>query len=69
MRRFEDRLRQALAERGNTLSEMEEEIGVCRSTIWRGVRQKSTIAAIAYFLRMDAEELVDGTDAMDVWYQ
>lgn len=69
VRRFEDKLRQVLAEQQRTLGEMEQEIGVYRSTIYRGVREKSTIAAIAYFLKMDAEELVSETEAMDIWYQ
>lgn len=47
---------------------MEREIGIFRGTIYRGVKRKTTLAAIAYYVGMTVEELVEGTDAMDIWY-
>jgi hypothetical protein len=42
---------------------------VHRKTLYRGPKRKQTIAAIAYYLHMNAEELVAGTDVEEVWYQ
>jgi hypothetical protein len=47
---------------------MEKAVGVARGTIYRGVKRKTTLAAIAYYVGMTVEELVEGTDAMDIWY-
>lgn len=42
-------------------------VGVHRKTLYRGPKHKATIAAIAYYLGISAEELVAGTDAEEVW--
>ena len=47
---------------------MEREIGVARATIYRGIKRRTTLAAIAYYVGMTVEDLVEGTDAMDIWY-
>lgn len=57
-----------LSEQEKSFCSMEQAIGIARSTIYRGVKYKSTLAAIAYYVGMTVEELVDGTDAMDIWY-
>lgn len=48
---------------------MERDIGLARSVIYRGVKRRTTLAAIAYYVGMTVEELVEGTDAMDIWYR
>lgn len=47
---------------------MEIDVGVAKSTIYRGVRYKSTLAAIAYYTGMRVEDLIEGTEMIDVWY-
>ena len=69
MIRFLYRVQDLLAERGEVLNNLQSGAGVNRKTLYRGPRRKQTIAAIAYYLRMSAEELVAGTDAEEVWYQ
>ena len=66
--RFLYRVQDLLAERGEVLNDLQREVGVNRKTLYRGPQRKQTIAAIAYYLRMNAEELVAGTDAEEVWY-
>lgn len=67
MTRFLYRVQDLLADRGKVLEDLQREVGVNRRTIYRGPKNKSTIAAIAYYLGVDAEELVAGTDAEEVW--
>ena len=67
--RFLYRVQELLAERGEVLNDLQREVGVNRKTLYRGPQRKQTIAAVAYYLRMNAEELVAGTDAEEVWYQ
>ena len=69
MTRFVYRVQNLLAERGEVLNDLRSGVGVDRKTIYRGPRSKSTIAAVAYYLGISAEELVAGTDAEDVWYK
>lgn len=69
MIKFIYRVRDLLGERGEVLNDLQRSVGVNYVTIHRGVKNKSTIAAIAYYFNMDAEELVAGTDAEEVWYK
>ena len=69
MIRFLYRVQDLLAERGEVLNDLQRGAGVQRKTLDRGPKRKQTIAAIAYYLRMNAEELVAGTDAEEVWYR
>lgn len=61
------RVQNLLAERGEVLNDLQREVGVNRKTLYRGPQRKQTIAAIAYYLGVDAEELVAGTDAEEIW--
>ena len=65
--KFTHRVQNLLAERGEVLHDLYVGVGVHRATMYRGPASKSTIAAVAYYLGMDAEELVAGTDAEEVW--
>lgn len=67
---FADRVRQLLKEKGISPYKFEIETGIARQFFYRkGVKtQKTTIMAIAYYLNMKVEDLVDGTTAMDFWY-
>lgn len=65
--RFIYRVQNLLAVRGETLNDLQRGAGVNRKTLYRGPKRKQTIAAIAYYLGMNAEELVAGTDAEEVW--
>ena len=67
MTRFVYRVQNLLAERNEVLNDLQRGAGVHRKTLYRGPKRKQTIAAIAYYLNMRAEELVDGTDAEEVW--
>ena len=67
MKRFLYRVQDLLAERGEVLNDLQRGSGVNRKTLYRGPQRKQTIAAIAYYLGMNAEELVAGTDAEEVW--
>jgi hypothetical protein len=67
MTRFVYRVQNLLAERNEVLNDLQRGAGVHRKTLYRGPKRKQTIAAIAYYLNMRAEELVAGTDAEEVW--
>lgn len=67
MVRFVDRVRKLLAERGEALNDLQAGAGVNRKTLYRGPQRKQTIAATAYYLGMDANELVAGTDVEELW--
>lgn len=69
MTRFLYRVQDLLAERGEVLNDLQCAVGVNRKTLYRGPQRKQTIAAIAYYLGMDAEELVAGTDVEDLWHK
>jgi len=67
MTRFIYRVQELLADRGEVLNDLQRGSGVNRKTLYRGPQRKQTIAAIAYYLGMDAGELVAGTDAEEIW--
>ena len=67
MTRFIYRVQNLLADRGEVLNDLYRGAGVHRKTIYRGPKRKQTIAAVAYYLGMIAEDLVAGTDAEEVW--
>ena len=41
--------------------------GVARETVYREIRSRATVAALAYLLQMDAAELVRGTELEELW--
>lgn len=67
MIKFVYRVQNLLAERGEVLNDLQRGVGVNRKTLYRGPQRKQTIAAVAYYLGMSAEELVAGTDAEEIW--
>ena len=67
MTRFLYRVQDLLAERGEVLNDLQRGVGVNRKTLYRGPQRKQTVAAIAYYLGMSAEELVAGTDMEEIW--
>lgn len=67
MTRFIYRVQSLLADRGEVLNDLQRGAGVNRKTLYRGPQRKQTIAAIAYYLGMSAEELVAGTDVEEIW--
>jgi hypothetical protein len=67
--KFIYKLTRILDEQGKNLYQMEAATGIFRGTVYRGVKRKTTLCAIAYYLGMKVEDLVDGTDAEDIWYQ
>ena len=66
--RFFDRMNQLMKEKGKCWFGLEDAVGVYKRTVYRGVKTRSTLAAIAYYLEMRVEDMVNGTDAEDVWY-
>ena len=69
MIRFIYRVQNLLEERNAALSDLQCKVGIYRSTLYRGPQTKKTIAAIAYYFGMNAEELVAGTDAEEIWHK
>ena len=67
MTKFVYRVQNLLAERNEVLNDLQRGAGVHRKTLYRGPKRKQTIAAIAYYLNIRAEELVAGTDAEEIW--
>lgn len=67
MIRFVHRVQNLLAERGESLNDLQCGAGVNRKTLYRGPQRKQTIAATAYYLGISAEELVAGTDVEEIW--
>jgi hypothetical protein len=67
MTRFVYRVQNLLAERNEVLNDLQRGAGVHRKTLYRGPKRKQTIAAVAYYLNMRAEELVAGTDVEEIW--
>lgn len=67
MTRFIYRVQDLLAERDEVLNDLQRGVGVQRKTLYKGPKRKQTIAAIAYYLGMDADELVAGTDVEEIW--
>ena len=52
------------------MNDLQRGVGVTRQVFYKNTpKKKATIAAIAYYLGMRAEELVDGTDAEEAWYK
>ena len=52
--------------------QFEADTGMSRRFLYKGYHRKlcrSTLMALAYYLGMTVEELVDGTDAMQYWYR
>lgn len=67
---FQVKLRQLLKEKGISTWKFEIDTGICRKIFYSKNRKfhKSMLMAIAYYLEMNVEEMIDGTDAMDYWY-
>lgn len=61
------RIDQLRERRGMTLEDLERACGVTRRSICRGIRTRSSLAALAYGLGVAAEALVAGTDAEELW--
>lgn len=66
--KFKDKLVQLFAAKGKSWFGLLIETGVDRSTVWRGIKTKSVICAIAYYMEMRAEDLVADTELEDIWY-
>ena len=67
---FIDKLRMILKKRNISTHQFERDTLIARRIFYDKGRRlnKSTLMAIAYYLKMDAEEMIEGTDAEDVWY-
>lgn len=65
-------MRILLFDKGITTMQFEADTGMSRRFLYKGYQRKlcrSTLMALAYYLGMTVEELVDGTDAMQYWYR
>lgn len=67
--KFIYKLTRILDEQGKNLFRMEAATGVARGTVYRGVKQKSILCAIAYYVGIPVEELIKDTEMEDIWYQ
>lgn len=67
---FGDKVRTILKSRKITTAQFEVDTGIGRRVLYRNDHRhhKSTLMAIAYYLNMTVEDLVDGTDAIDILY-
>lgn len=67
MIQLEEKITSLLKERGETLSSLEAGCGVSRKTISRGIKTQTVVSAVAYYLNMDAADLVKDTTMQDRW--
>jgi hypothetical protein len=67
---FAQRLRQILWNRKISLLQFSIDTGIDRRIFYRKRRKhhRTMYMAIAYYLNMTVEELIEGTTAMDEWY-
>lgn len=67
---FEQRLRQILWDRNINTIQFSIDTGIARNIFYRNrhKHRRAIYMAIAYYLNMTVEELVEGTTAMDEWY-
>lgn len=65
---FRKKLVRILRKKGKSIQGLERETGVSRQTLWRGVRYRSILCAIAYYAEERVEDLVEGTEMEDIWY-
>lgn len=72
MKPFKEKLREILKERGITLTQFGVETGINRENFfYRRDSHKHCLyiyMAIAYYLGMSVEELIEGTDGENDWY-
>ena len=70
MIRFDQKLRQILWDRGISIVQFSLDTGITRSYFYKKGHKhhRAYFMAIAYYLNMTVEELIDGTDAVDEWY-
>lgn len=65
--RLSDRVSEICAQKGIRKQDLPDLCGVARETLYRGVRKRATLAALAYGLGVTVEELVAGTEAEEIW--
>ena len=67
---FKTRLRGILAQRGIYLQDFCADTGIDRVSFFHKANRhhRTTYMAIAYYLGMKVEDLIEGTDAMNDWY-
>lgn len=67
---FEQKLRQILWDRGISILRFCDETGIARRFFYRDTQRhnKTTYMAIAYYLNMKVEDMIEGTDAVKDWY-
>ena len=68
---FKEHLKKILRERKISICKFCDDTGIDRTNFFyrEGHRHhRPYFLAIAYYLNMNVEDLVDGTDAMDIWY-
>lgn len=67
---FGDKVRTILKSRKITTAQFERDTGIGRRLLYKTGHKhhKPTLMGIAYYLKMEGEDLVKGTDAEDVWY-
>ena len=65
------RVRQMLSEKGVSQNAFELDTGICRRVLYPHKHQphRSTLMALAYYFGVTVEELVEGTDAVDIWHR
>lgn len=65
-----DRIKLLLYKRGISTIQFEWDTGIARRIFYPYNRKltRSTLMAVAYYLGISVEDLVDGTDAFDYWY-
>lgn len=69
---FRVKMRRLLREKEISIFRFEFETGICRKMLYPCYKSRptrATLMALAYYLEMRVEDLVDGTDAMDAWYR
>ena len=67
---FKTKLREILKERGILVTDFCLDTGINRQSFFhkRNRHHRTTYMAIAYYLNMKVEDLIENTDAEDDWY-
>ena len=65
-----NRIKRLLYKRDISTQQFERDTGIARRIFYprKAEINRSTLMAVAYYLGITVEDLVDGTDAFDCWY-
>ena len=66
---FREKLKRILKEKGISTRQFEIDTGICKDILYYERKtHKSMLMGLAYYLEMKVEDMIEGTDAEDIWY-